>query len=147
MLGCFSIQFPSNNAVSVTLRANQVFIPTFLFCAAPTTQLSAILFTSQMITLITLSFLTNELIDKFVSILACRSQDIWAQCLMRTFLRFQISSDNIDRNKFTRFLRVIYILDSFAFIKRSHNCIGDSIADKYLVKGVQSCTRIKIKIC
>ncbi len=144
MLGCFSIQFPSNEYLTVTCRANLLIIPTVLFCAAPTTQLSAIfvrLF--KMITLIKLSFFTNELINKFVTILTCRQQVIWACCLVRTFIRFQISMDNIDRNKFSFYLWVLYILDSFAFIKRSHNCISDSIAGKYLVKDVEACTRIK----
>ncbi len=143
MLGCFSIQFPSNEYLTVTFRTNLLFIPTSLFCAAPTTQLSAILFISQMLTLIRLEFFTNGLIDKFVSILTCRWLDLCACCLGRTFIRFQISMDNIDRNKFARYLRALDILDSFVFIKRSHNCIGDSIAGKYLFKDVQACTRIK----
>jgi hypothetical protein len=44
VLGCFSIKFPSNNPVTVTFRANPLFIPTALFFAAPTFQLSGILF-------------------------------------------------------------------------------------------------------
>ncbi len=44
MFGCFSIQFPSNNPVTVTFRANPLFIPTALFFAAPTFQLSGKLF-------------------------------------------------------------------------------------------------------
>ncbi len=145
MLGCFSIQFPSNEYLTVTFRTNLLFIPTILFSAAPSLQLTAIFVRlSKMPTLKKIFFFTNKLIDKFMSILTCRKQEIWVCCLGIIFIRLQIFLDNIDRNKFVRFLRVLYVLDSFTFIKRSHNCICDSITGKYLVKGVQSCSRIKI---
>jgi hypothetical protein len=46
VLGSFSIQFPSNDEVTVTFGADTLFIPTGLFFTAPTTQLGAILFLS-----------------------------------------------------------------------------------------------------
>jgi hypothetical protein len=134
VIGCFSIKFPSNNLVSVTLRTNLPSIPTFCVCTAPTFQLSAILMTIlEMYTFIGNLILIYEFIVKFMSTLTCRYRNIWFD---RPLIWFQIFIDNIGRNKFPRSLWIVDKLNSFTFIKWSNYCVSDSITCKYLIKGV-----------